>query len=312
MSNNFKDHLLDSYQLKMFAQGLIRNNVRNAFTIFREALHHGKKEIIQAFLNVDNELFMVGRPFSDWEDCFGNTPLILAAKMGNVQAIKGLLGHDTYKQESESVGVIPANIDRANQDGTTAIIEAAERGYDEIVELLLECGADVDAKDQNADTALLLASCYEHISTVKILLVYGANVNYEDQSGYTPLIWASKQGNRELAKLLLDKRAHTCAADFEYPDVEYPGYSPLIWASLEGNKEIVELLLAAGAEVDAETKYGDTALIVASDKEIARLLLDGGADINAVNQRGATALSRATCKDHAEIVEFLISRGAKQ
>ena len=55
-------------------------------------------------------------------------------------------------------------------------------------------------------------------------------------------------------------------------------------ASVQGHKEVVELLLAKGADVNAKTTDGTTALMVASmkdHKEVVETLLDKGADINA-------------------------------
>jgi ankyrin repeat protein len=51
---------------------------------------------------------------------------------------------------------------------------AAERGHKEVVELLLESGADVNAKSNIGWTALMLAAFNGHKEIVEILKSYGA------------------------------------------------------------------------------------------------------------------------------------------
>ena len=53
--------------------------------------------------------------------------------------------------------------------------------------------------------------------------------------------------------------------------------------------EVLRLLLAAGAEVNARDKAGNTALILCTSAEQERLLLEGGADPSASNYKGQTA-----------------------
>jgi ankyrin repeat protein len=54
-------------------------------------------------------------------------------------------------------------------------------------------------------------------------------------------------------------------------------------AAGNGHTEVVKQLLAKGADVNAKSSYGYTALLYAADKghtECVGLLLDGGANIN--------------------------------
>ena len=57
----------------------------------------------------------------------------------------------------------------------------------QIVELLLQHGANVDARDKNQYTPLHFAAQYGQIEVAKLLLDYGANKDLEDQYGWTPL-----------------------------------------------------------------------------------------------------------------------------
>ncbi len=74
--------------------------------------------------------------------------------------------------------------------------------------------------------------------------------------------------------------------------------------------EVVRLLLAAGADVNARDKAGNTALILChSNPEQSLLLLEAGADPNARNHQGTTALSNTYNDD---LKRLLIKHGAVQ
>ncbi|MEM4720009.1 MAG: ankyrin repeat domain-containing protein, partial [Candidatus Bilamarchaeaceae archaeon] len=91
--------------------------------------------------------------------------------------------------------------------------------------------------------------------------------------------------------------------------------SKLIEAANTGNAELVKRLIERGADVNAETRFGETVLRYALEKghtEIAKLLIERGADVNAKNKDGWTALMYALVKGHTEIAELLRKAGAKE
>ena len=77
--------------------------------------------------------------------------------------------------------------------------------------------------------------------------------------------------------------------------------------------EKIKLLLDAGAEINAQSTDGDSALILASQSEqcfqIVKMLLSRGANKNLVNNAGDTALSIARKKGHHEIASLLETFG---
>ena len=89
----------------------------------------------------------------------------------------------------------------------------------------------------------------------------------------------------------------------------------LLAAARKGDLAQVKGLLDKGANVNAKSPYGQTALFFACDRgysEIARLLVDRGADVNVEDTfYHATALSWAARKNHTDIVLLLIDHGAK-
>ena len=85
-------------------------------------------------------------------------------------------------------------------------------------------------------------------------------------------------------------------------------------AAEDGNIEAVKQHIAAGTDVNAKDKYGESPLLFAATfghKEIAELLIAEGADVNTkIDKTGMTPLHYAAFKGHREIAELLIANGA--
>ena len=113
----------------------------------------------------------------------------------------------------------------------SALREAAESGYKDVVGLLLKAGADVHADD---DCALYLAAENGHKDVVELLLKAGANVHTCTDLA---LYYAAKNGHKDIVELLLKAGANVHANND----------SALYWAAEKGHKDVVELLLKAGA-----------------------------------------------------------------
>jgi hypothetical protein len=76
-------------------------------------------------------------------------------------------------------------------------------------------------------------------------------------------------------------------------------------------EKVVSVLLAQGANINAASHDGRTALMLASlhgREEVDLLLLAQGADVNAVTRDGHTALMLASLDDHKEVVDLLLKR----
>jgi ankyrin repeat protein len=90
------------------------------------------------------------------------------------------------------------------------------------------------------------------------------------------------------------------------------GVTPLMHAAALGSPDAVRRLLDAGADVNAKSAAGATALMwAAADPAKVRLLVDRGADVKAVSESGRTALLLAAMSDQsAATVRLLLERGA--
>lgn len=205
---------------------------------------------------------------------------------------------------SDDIEQVRALLEKGETPDSHDLILAIRRNNPQLVQLLLEKGANV-----KNECYLLVASDQGNADVVKALLSTGAKVDCTNRLDVTPLLWAARNGNTEAACLLVDH-----GADLNYQDI--CGNSVLIAAILSGNLEIVKVLLERGADVNLVTDNNDdelTALMWAVEKgnvDATRLLIEHGADINAKDAAGCTSLVRANRGNKSEIVEMLIAAGA--
>lgn len=96
-----------------------------------------------------------------------------------------------------------------NRYGGTALIPAAEEGYVEVVkELLTHTDVDVNHVNNLGWTALLEAIVLSdgglnHQQIVQLLVDHGADVNIPDKDGVTPLQHAQERGFAEIERILV-------------------------------------------------------------------------------------------------------------
>ncbi len=193
-----------------------------------------------------------------------------------------------------------------DDNGYTALIWAATKGYTKVVEALIKAGADVNATSNDGYTALIEAAYNGHTEVVEALIEARAELNTKDIDGYTALIWAATKGYTKVVEALIKAGADVNATSND-------GYTALIEAAYNGHTEVVEALIEARAELNTKDIDGYTALIWAADSgytEIVEVLIAAGADVNATANGGYTALIWAAYQGHTEIVEALIAAGA--
>ncbi len=171
---------------------------------------------------------------------------------------------------------------------TTPLYVAVQQDDLEIVQMLLEAGANPNA--QNADL-WFPPSHAQSIEMVQLLLDYGANIHLTDEVGKDAL---QHQNDPEVAAYLIDAGAQV------NPDKGQSG-SPLREATDDGNLEMMRLLLERGANVDQAMSWGETALMRAAEHsfvEGVKLLLDHHANVHLkADERGATALFYAAAPE---------------
>jgi hypothetical protein len=151
----------------------------------------------------------------------------------------------------------------------TPLHYAAENGYKEVCEVLIEYGADVDAKTKDTWTPLYYAARNGHREVCEILIRHGANVNAKSQYGWTPLYSAARGGHEEVCEFLLESGAHVNAESKK-------GWTALHIAAHEGHKEACKILIDNGADVNAKDKGFKTPMDVANGDDVKKLLQEHG------------------------------------
>jgi uncharacterized protein len=148
-----------------------------------------------------------------------------------------------------------------------------DRGVPTTDESLAQCVAE----DKADDVALFFAA--------------GFSPDIKDKKGIPLVCIAARNGNLNTLKLLLYIGAQVNQI------AEDRGSNALFDSALIRNKEIVKVLIEAGANVNIQSKDGQTALIVvvgAGDEDIVELLVKAGADSDIKDALGVSARKYAT------------------
>ena len=91
-------------------------------------------------------------------------------------------------------------IDGQNEEGLTALMNAARSGNKEAVDLLIERGADINVQDNNGWTALLYALNENNKEIAELLIEKGADIHLKNEDGQTALFVALFRKSKEIAK----------------------------------------------------------------------------------------------------------------
>lgn len=182
-------------------------------------------------------------------------------------------------------------------DGSTPLHKAT---YSKVAcQVLLLKGAKVDEKNNDDSTPLHVAINKGHIDICKLLLANkDVKVNEENNSGVTPLRGAVFQGYSDICELMFAK-----GADVDVKDNE--DYTPLHWGAIKGYTAICKLLLAKNADVNVQNDQGCTPLhlaVFANNIETCEALIEHGADFNVEDETGFTPLDRSNVIRIYEII----------
>ena len=235
-------------------------------------------------------------------------PPVDAVKAGDHATLRDLIGAD-------------ADLNAAQEDGTTALHWAAHRGDKEAVRLLLDAGATIGLRNRYAVTPLILASARGDTPIVKALLDAGADPNTSLPERETVLMAAARTGNVDVIRLLIARGAHMDAQE------DWRGQTALMWAAAEDHPSAVHTLAELGADIDQRSSGGWSALLFAvrSGKlEAAKALLKAGADVNDTiratgddnkdaprgRATGMSALVIAITNAHYSLARYLVEQGA--
>lgn len=200
------------------------------------------------------------------------TPLFLAAANNHAESVKVILEFEP------NLEIVFASEER--QTNFTALTIAVVCGYDEIVRLLLEAGANINHKSEKEWFPILYAFTIEKEDVLRTLLEYHPDVTLEDYEKCTALNCINKTSTVELVKRLVN-------AGSEVNTYDSDGYTPLCKAVMAEDVEIVKYLVKKKAKLEVlGTLYGSPLHIACQRAlmDIIKVLVEAGADVNDVQQ----------------------------
>jgi ankyrin repeat protein len=260
--------------------------------------------------------------------------------------------HATFKNHTNVAKVLldsGANPDViARSDGTSVypLYFAAMYGFDDMIRLLIEKGANVALKVEGSAPLDFAAKHNGHESAVKLIAAAikrkkaGAKAEKEGLELQSQLeaAWNDLDGDafqkiaesRLFSKLPATSKLSVLAVNGDIdgvksllksgvkPDFEVAPTNgevpPVIAASMrKGNANVVGALLSFGANPNVLRADGSSALLVASsngDTDAVKALLAASASPNHALPNGQTVLMSATINGNAKIIDLLIDAGA--
>lgn len=254
-----------------------------------------------------------------------NTWIFDAAYSGSMEDIKNIL--DTHS----------LFLNWQDFTGRTPLMRAIEGNHSEVVNYLIERGADLFITDHKKYTALMLAAETKNIAIANALIAKGGdlivgdalifsaetrnypvicylvencqvNLNAKNRDNMTILIWAVNNKKNEVLSYCVEHGA----------DVNAEGalsQTPLMAAVKVGSLVMLIYLLSKGAEISAQDRFGRTALLYAAQLgqvDIVRHLIEEcREDINTKSSDGKSAWTLAAQSGHDDVVMYLAAHYAE-
>ena len=236
--------------------------------------------------------------------------LCTAAYIGDEARVRELLDHDPSQvnRPSEYVTYYPCS--------GTVIRNAAAAGHLNIVQLLLERGADPNLPEEGIAPrghALYSAATNGHFEVAKLLLEHGAYPNVEVESSADTLSRVITNGDQQMLKLLCSYGAARAVHLLAYYDdlqtaAAVFAANPTLAndpdaLSNAGSEAFVRLLLRYAP--DLPKRVG-----VVKNREVTMLLFDHGMDPNHADWLGITPLHEIARQGNLEAAVLFLDHGA--
>jgi ankyrin repeat protein len=239
----------------------------------------------------------------------GMTPLLLAARQGNIPAVTALIAGGAKINEV------------SGSEHSTPLVVAIMNGHYDLAKVLVEQGADVNLANVFGVAPLWATEDVQY-----------APIEFSNE----PLVDQEKTNYLALMKLLLAHGANPNARITETPWerimtedrnwLKYPGATVFFRAAQAWDVPAMKLLKDNGADPTIPTTLGTTPLMVAAGlgwapmysttavpttMEAVQYCISLGADVNAQDKLGYTALHGAAFVGDLKVIQYLVDHGEK-
>ncbi|KZC07909.1 Ankyrin repeat and FYVE domain-containing protein 1 [Dufourea novaeangliae] len=226
------------------------------------------------------------------------------------------------------------------RDECTPLHVCCQWGLEQVVQTLIEHGADVNARDAEGKTPIHVAVQNQHSQIISLLLCHpNIDLNKRDKKGLTPFATALTFRNNKAAQAILERLPkaaeqhdnkgrnflHTAIQKNDMESIlfllsiqvdvnsrvhDVTQTPPLHLAAISGNEMLVRSLILAGARVNDTDANRNTALHAAAKAGHAAVisaLLQNSINFDAVNADGDNALHVAVREGHVSVVRTLLT-----
>nr|XP_008191477.1 PREDICTED: transient receptor potential cation channel subfamily A member 1 isoform X2 [Tribolium castaneum] len=319
-----------------------RRPCNNGYYPIHEAAKNASSKTLEIFLQWGESRGCTREEMISFYDSEGNVPLHSAVHGGDIKAVELCLRSGAKISTQQHDLSTPVHL--ACAQGATDIVKlmfkmqpeeklpclascdvqkmtplhcAAMFDHPEIVEFLINEGADINPMDKEKRSPLLLAALRGGWRTVHVLIRLGADINVKDVNRRNVLHLVVMNGGRleQFASEVSKAKSQTSLLQL-LNEKDINGCSPLHYASREGHIRSLENLIRLGATINLKNNNNESPLHFAARYgryNTVRQLLDsekGTFIINESDGEGLTPLHIASKQGHTRVVQLLLNRGA--
>ncbi|XP_025085728.1 uncharacterized protein LOC112559060 [Pomacea canaliculata] len=255
------------------------------------------------------------------EDCEGNTPLHVAARVGNWDLVAHFIrkGGSGRKPDGNGFSILHrfvTSVNTSHEDMEEDDYEDMEE-YLDTLDVILSSGVDVNATDPRGNTAIHIAAKRQLLDIVNHLIDIVDNLNTTDSDGFTVLLRLAQTPHPQCLHVL--RRLLQKGADINFCSIQ--GESVLTLAVKSNNWPVVQFLVSRGVQCSVQTleqlhtihrliKSSSSTFVEDKQVKLMTLLSNSGLSINVLDQCGKTPAELALIHKKWKLLRYLLKSKA--